>query len=338
MRFGRRADGREEAADAGAVGEHEHQGRADAQRHRVEVGSDDALVLHELGDDGEDAERGGHEHGDGGGVRHEGREQAGDRAEGDDGAEGRAPDSGEAEDEERDALGHTVFEHRLGEDEGADEGEDGGGAEGREHFVRGGDPEEDDGGDADEAADGDGDGFADPEDHDAEEHGGEALLLTGHVQGQEEEEQGDAGGEEPADEAAALLEFGLGAGAAEFGEAAVGAAAQERLLDVGAGRFGRGACGCGGLPLLGGFGSHASSLRDRLGSLSHRVTFRVQDGNPLRCIGIAYGFRGAPGALSLNIEDIDYVDVDCYPSHQSFRLHEPLERQCRPNPHTCPAG
>ena len=59
--------------------------------------------------------------------------------------------------------------------------------------------------------------------------------LTECIPAHSREPAGRCAGNE--DEAAALLEFRFGAGAAELGEAAVGAAAEKRLLDVGAGAF-----------------------------------------------------------------------------------------------------
>jgi hypothetical protein len=58
----------QEATDAGAVGEHQHQGCADAEAERVEVCLDDAAVLHQFCDHGQDAQGGGHQHCDRGCV------------------------------------------------------------------------------------------------------------------------------------------------------------------------------------------------------------------------------------------------------------------------------
>ena len=87
---GRAADRRQQAADARAVRQHQHQGGADPEPQRVEVLRHEPLALEHLRDDREQAEGGGQQHRDRRGVGHEGRKQAGDRAEGDDDADRRA--------------------------------------------------------------------------------------------------------------------------------------------------------------------------------------------------------------------------------------------------------
>jgi hypothetical protein len=76
-----------------------------------------------------------------------------------------------------------VLEHRLREDERADEREDRGGAERSEDVVDRGDTEEDRDSDAEQAADGNRDRLADPQRDDAEQHRPEHLLLAGDVDG-----------------------------------------------------------------------------------------------------------------------------------------------------------
>ena len=97
----------------------------------------DPLVLDQVGDHGQDADRGRQQHRDGRGVGDERRDQAGDRAERDDHAASCSlPTPGSARIRNANRSREPVLEHRLGQDEGADEGEDGAGAERREYGVR----------------------------------------------------------------------------------------------------------------------------------------------------------------------------------------------------------
>ncbi len=76
-----------------------------------------------------------------------------------------------------------MLEHRLGEDEGADEREDRRRAEGTDRIGGGNDPEHDDDPDAEQTTDGNRHRFGDPEDDDAEKDGGEHVPLIREVEG-----------------------------------------------------------------------------------------------------------------------------------------------------------
>ncbi len=83
IRFGRAADRGEQAADARAVGEHQHQRDPDAELERIEALAA-VLVLDDVRDRAEDRDRGRQQHRDRRGVGDERRQHACDRPEGDD--------------------------------------------------------------------------------------------------------------------------------------------------------------------------------------------------------------------------------------------------------------
>jgi hypothetical protein len=204
--IGRAAHRCQQSAHTGRVRQHEHDGGADLQPKRVEVFGDLALNLQQLRHDAEDADRGGQQHGDGGGVGDECREQTGDPAEGDDHPGGGLPHAGQRQDAEREAPGETVFEHGLREDEGADEGEHRRGTERAQHVIGRRHTHEDDHRNAEKTADGDRDRLAHPEHDHAEQNAGQGLLLRRDVQWQREEGDRDNRCEEETDGAPALLE------------------------------------------------------------------------------------------------------------------------------------
>jgi hypothetical protein len=125
-----------------------------------------------------------------------------------------------------------VPEHRLGQDERADEGEHRRRAEGRHRLVGRDDAEDDDRPDADEPTDRDRHRLGDPQDDDAEQHRGEQVLLTRQVQRQQRHDHGDRGCEEQADRPAPLLEPLLGRAEGLLPQAAIGRRADEGRVDV----------------------------------------------------------------------------------------------------------
>ena len=175
-------------------------------RSLVGSSSPSPLVVHDVGDRAEDRERGRQQHRDRRGVRHEGREQARDEAERDDRAHGALADAGHGQHAEREAARDPVAQHRLGEDERADEDEDGRRAERRDHVVDRCDADHHDQRDPEQAADRDRHRLGDPQHDDEQQRGGELLLVAVHVERQQQEDQEDRGRQEQPDRAPRLLE------------------------------------------------------------------------------------------------------------------------------------
>jgi hypothetical protein len=237
---GRGADRQQQAADRDPVGDHQHHRSAEAQALRV------ARAIGLRGDHRpdrrHDPQRDRHHHRGRRGVGHERRGDRAHRAEGKDDPHGRVANPAHSEHPEREAPVQPVHDHRLGDDEGADEQQDrrvGEAAEDvvgrrlaflqlRHRFEQRGQADPQQGGDRDR------DRLADPPDNDEREDRRQPVLIAVEVERQQQDHDEQHRAQHQADVAAQPFEALLGRRqlARLLVERPIGERSARSLLDV----------------------------------------------------------------------------------------------------------